>query len=165
MLNWKKKLKKHSSSNFFSFITFGLLLLFNTEIIQAEDFWIISDDEYSQIRSIDQDFGENLSSTISNGPIIKIVEPKKIEKVISPVSIKLQFLPSINGHQPNMKSLIVHMKGLITLDITKRVEKFIKGNEINIKDANIPKGRHKILFMIVDEANQYSEKLVSFKVS
>ena len=57
------------------------------------------------------------------------------------------------------------MKGLITIDITKRVIKFINGNELNIHGANIPKGRHNILFMIVDEANQYSEKLISFKVT
>ena len=38
-----------------------------------------------------------------------------------------------------MNSLIVKMKGLITLDITKRVEKFIDGTNLNIEEANIPK--------------------------
>ena len=164
MLNWKKRSKK-LNSNYLSCIVFCLFFTFSFSSVNADEFWLLSNDEYNQIKSLDTNFAENLSTSITNGPVIKIVEPKVIEKVSSPVNIKLQFLPSSNGYLPNMKSLIVHMKGLITLDITQRVEKFIKGNEIYIKDANIPKGRHKILFMIVDEANQYSEKLVSFKVS
>ena len=164
MLNWKKRSKK-LNSNYLSCIVFCLFFTFSFSSVNADEFWLLSNDEYNQIKILDENFGENLSTTIANGPIIKIVEPNVIDKVNSPVNIKLQFLPSANGFQPNMKSLIVHMKGLITLDITKRVKKFIKGNELNIKDANIPKGRHKILFMIVDEADQYSEKLISFKVS
>ena len=164
MLNWKKR-SKRLNSNYLSYLTFCLLFTLSFSSVNADEFWLLSNDEYNQIKLLDENFGENLSTTIANGPIIKIVEPNVIDKVNSPVNIKLQFLPSANGFQPNMKSLIVHMKGLITLDITKRVKKFIKGNELNIKDANIPKGRHKILFMIVDEADQYSEKLISFKVS
>ena len=164
MLNWKKRSKK-LNSNYVRYLVFCLLFILSFSSVNADEFWLLSNDEYNQIKSLDENFGENLSTTIAYGPIIKIVEPNVIDKVNSPVNIKLQFLPSANGFQPNMKSLIVHMKGLITLDITKRVKKFIKGNELNIKDANIPKGRHKILFMIVDEADQYSEKLISFKVS
>ena len=62
-------------------------------------------------------------------------------------------------------TLIVKLKGLITLDITKRVEKFIEGYELNIKNAQIPKGKHKILIMIMDINYNYSERLITFTVS
>ena len=64
-----------------------------------------------------------------------------------------------------MGSLIVHMKGFITLDITKRVEKYINGKELNIEDAKIPKGKHNILIMIMDMQENYSERLISFVVN
>lgn len=163
MLNWKKKSKRLNSN--FLLVSAFLLIFISLSNVNAEEFWLLSYDEYKHIEVLEETFEENLSSSITNGPIIKVVEPKVIEKVHSPVNIKLKFLPSTDGHMPNMKSLIVHMKGLITIDITKRVIKFINGNELNIHGANIPKGRHNILFMIVDEANQYSEKLISFKVT
>ena len=132
MLNWKKR-SKRLNSNYVSYLAFWLLFTLSFSSVNADEFWLLSNDEYNQIKSLDTNFAENLSTSITNGPVIKIVEPKVIEKVSSPVNIKLQFLPSSNGYLPNMKSLIVHMKGLITLDITQRVEKFIKGNEIYIK--------------------------------
>ena len=64
-----------------------------------------------------------------------------------------------------MGTLIVKMKGLITLDITKRLEKYIEGYELNIQNAQIPRGKHKILIMIMDINNNYSEKLITFTVS
>ena len=162
MPNLKKRLRKHKKQTNF-FLIFLLLTIFFSANSYAEDFWLISEEEYSSLK-VDESFNQQLSYSANNGPRITLVSPNIVDKVSAPVNIFLKFDSSPTGIEPNMGSLIVHMKGFITLDITKRVEKYINGKELNIEDAKIPKGKHNILIMIMDLQENYSERLISFIV-
>ena len=162
MLNLKRKLKKQKKQ-INSFLTLLLLALFFFTNSYAEDFWLISEKEYASLKT-NESFEQQLNSSSSIGPKIILVSPNIVEKISAPVHIYLKFDNSSSGIEPNMDSLIVHMKGLISLDITKRVEKYIDGKELNIEDAKIPKGRHNIHIMIMDMMDNYSDRLISFVV-
>lgn len=162
MPNLKKKLKKQQKAvSFLLIIALANIIYFAQA--ESSDFWLISESEYNTLRP-ENTFIENLSYGSDNGPRINLIQPKITDKVSTPVNIYLRFEDSPTGSRPNMNSLIVKMKGLITLDITKRVEKFIDGTNLNIEEANIPKGKHNILIMIMDMDHNYSERLISFVI-
>ena len=163
MLNLKKKLKKlRKQINLFVFICISTLVLSNA--FADDEFWLLTETEYALL-DIENSIDEKLNYSLNTGPKINLVSPNIIEKVDAPVNIFIKFENSPEGSEPNMDTLIVKLKGLITLDITKRVEKFIEGYELNIKNAQIPKGKHKILIMIMDINYNYSERLITFTVS
>ncbi len=132
--------------------------------MHGSDFWLISDNEYLSLK-VDDSLDLKLSTSYDKGPKITLVSPNISKKITAPVNISLRFENSPTGIEPNMDSLIVQMKGLITLDITKRIKKYIKGRELNIENAKIPKGRHNIVFMIMDQEMNYSERLLSFRIN
>ncbi len=159
----KKKLKKlRKQINLFVFICIGSLVLSNT--FADDEFWLLTKTEYALL-DVENSVDEKLNYSLNSGPKINLVYPNIIEKVDAPVNIFIKFENSPEGSEPDMDTLVVKLKGLITLDITKRVEKFIEGYELNIKNAQIPKGRHKILIMIMDINYNYSERLITFTVS
>ena len=163
MLNLRKKLEKLKKQIKFSvFFCFGVLALNN--IVSANEFWLLTETEYKFLE-VENSIDEKLNYSFNTGPKISLISPNIIEKVDTPVNIFIKFENNPNGIRPNMDTLIVKMKGLITLDITKRVKKYIEGYELNIKEAKIPKGRHKILITIMDVDNNYSERLITFTVS
>ena len=163
MLNLKKKLKKlRKQIKLFLFFCLSGLFLSNT--VTADEFWLLTENEYALL-DIENSFDEKLNYSLSAGPKISLISPNVIEKVNTPVNISIKFENSPEGNEPDMGTLIVKMKGLITLDITKRLEKYIEGYELNIQNAQIPRGKHKILIMIMDINNNYSEKLITFTVS
>ena len=159
----KKKLRKLKKQISFALATF-LAATFVNVVAYGSDFWLISDNEYLSLK-VDDSLDLKLSTSYDKGPKITLVSPNIAEKISAPVNINLIFENSPTGIEPNMDSLIVQMKGLITLDITKRVKKYIKGKELNIENAKIPKGRHNIVFMIMDQEMNYSERLLSFKIN
>ena len=163
MLNLKKRLKKlRKQINLFVFLCIASLVLSNT--FADDEFWLLTETEYALL-DVENSIDEKLNYSLNTGPKINLVSPNIIEKVDAPVDIFIKFEKSPEGSEPNMDTLIVKLKGLITLDITKRVEKFIDGYELNIKNAQVPKGKHKILIMIMDINYNYSERLITFTVS
>ena len=163
LLNLKKKLRKLKNQISISIATI-LLTTFVCAVANGNEFWLISENEYSSLE-VDNNLDLKLSSIYDKGPKITLVSPNIAEKISAPVNIYLRFENSPNGIEPDMDSLIVQMKGLITLDITKRIKPFIKGKEINIENAKIPNGRHNIVFMIMDLEMNYSERLLSFIIN
>lgn len=162
MLNLKKKLRKLKNQISFTLVTILLTSLFCT-VANGSEFWLISENEYSLLK-VDNTLDLKLGLAYNKGPKINLIEPNINNAVLAPVNIYIKFEKSPSGSKPQMNTLIVKMKGIISLDITKRVEKFINGTELNIENANIPRGKHNILIMIMDADNNYSERLISFIV-
>jgi hypothetical protein len=164
MLNLKKKLRKQLNNS--KSLLFLLLIFFNSNnLLLADTSWLITPNEYLLLGAGVSDNVELLSNNDSNGPIIVLSKPKITDEVLAPVNITINFLPGKSDALPNMESLVVSLKGLITIDITNRIKPYINGNTLEITDAKIPKGKHKILFMIQDNEENYSERLIKFKVS
>ena len=165
MLNLKKKLRK-LRNNFQIVLSALILSLYSySSAISAEEFWLVSPEEFIELGVNASDTYQLLSATNSNGPVIELMQPNIAEQVTAPIDIVINFLPGASQAQPNMKSLIIALKGIITIDITKRLEPFINGTTLNVQDAKIPKGKHQILVMIQDQQENYSERLIKIKVN
>jgi len=165
MLNLKKKLRKQRN-NFQIVLSVLILSLYSySNAISAEVFWLFSPEEFIELGANESDTYQSLSSVNSNGPVIELMQPNIAEQVTTPIDIVINFLPGASEAQPNMKSLIIALKGIITIDITKRLKPFINGTTLNVQDAKIPKGKHRILVMIQDQQDNYSERLIKIKVN
>ena len=165
MLNLKKKLRKQRN-NFQIVLSVLILSLYSySNAISAEVFWLVSLEEFIELGANESDTYQPLSSVNSNGPVIELMQPNIAEQVTTPIDIVINFLPGASEAQPNMKSLIIALKGIITIDITKRLKPFINGTTLNVQDAKIPKGKHQILVMIQDQQENYSERLIKIKVN
>jgi len=168
MLNLKRKLRKQRNSFqiVLSVLALSLLSLYSSgNTISPEYFWLVSPEEFIELGANESDNYQPLSSVNSNGPVIELMQPNIAEHVTAPIDIVINFLPGASQAQPNMKSLIIALKGIITIDITKRLEPFINGTTLNVQDAKIPKGKHQILVMIQDQQENYSERLIKIKVN
>ena len=168
MLNLKRKLRKQRNSFqiVLSVLALSLLSLYSSgNTISPEYFWLVSPEEFIELGANESDNYQPLSSVNSNGPVIELMQPNIAEQVTTPIDIVINFLPGASQAQPNMKSLIIALKGIITIDITKRLKPFINGTTLNVQDAKIPKGKHQILVMIQDQQENYSERLIKIKVN
>ena len=168
MLNLKRKLRKQRNSFqiVLSVLALSLLSLYSSgNTISPEYFWLVSPEEFIELGANESDNYQPLSSVNSNGPVIELMQPNIAEHVTAPIDIVINFLPGASQAQPNMKSLIIALKGIITIDITKRLKPFINGTTLNVQDAKIPKGKHQILVMIQDQQENYSERLIKIKVN
>ena len=168
MLNLKRKLRKQRNSFqiVLSVLALSLLSLYSSgNTISPEYFWLVSPEEFIELGANESDNYQPLSSVNSNGPVIELMQPNIAEQVTTPIDIVINFLPGASQAQPNMKSLIIALKGIITIDITKRLKPFINGTTLNVQDAKIPKGKHRILVMIQDQQDNYSERLIKIKVN
>ena len=168
MLNLKRKLRKQRNSFqiVLSVLALSLLSLYSSgNTISPEYFWLVSPEEFIELGANESDNYQPLSSVNSNGPVIELMQPNIAEHVTAPIDIVINFLPGASQAQPNMKSLIIALKGIISIDITKRLKPFINGTTLNVQDAKIPKGKHQILVMIQDQQENYSERLIKIKVN
>ena len=168
MLNLKRKLRKQRNSFqiVLSVLALSLLSLYSSgNTISPEYFWLVSPEEFIELGANESDNYQPLSSVNSNGPVIELMQPNIAEQITTPIDIVINFLPGASQAQPNMKSLIIALKGIITIDITKRLKPFINGTTLNVQDAKIPKGKHQILVMIQDQQENYSERLIKIKVN
>ena len=121
MLNLKKKLRK-LRNNFQIVLSALILSLYSySSAISAEEFWLVSPEEFIELGVNSSDTYQLLSAANLNGPVIELMQPNIAEQVTAPIDIVINFLPGASQAQPNMKSLIIALKGIISIDITKRL--------------------------------------------
>lgn len=105
-------------------------------------------------------------STIEmDAPTIEILFPKLPGNVASPTSINLKFTavaPS-KVKPETFKALY----GTLQIDITKKLLKLAKVTDtgIQVHDAALPNGRHKILLTVEDSAGRAGGKKIEFEVN
>ncbi len=81
---------------------------------------------------------------VTRGPKIKIVSPAPGAGVVtSPVNLKLQF-ESFGGAKIDMSSVKASYLKSPSIDLTQRMQKFVKENGIEMDGAVIPPGEHVI---------------------
>lgn len=100
-----------------------------------------------------------------DAPTIEILFPKLPGNVASPTSINLKFTavaPS-KVKPETFKALY----GTLQIDITKKLLKLAKVTDtgIQVNDAALPNGRHKILLMVEDSAGRAGGKKIEFEVN
>lgn len=98
-------------------------------------------------------------------PVIKLVSPVINDGPVSaPVDIELAFEVSEKS-EIDRDSIRVYY-GALRLDVTDRIlgEAEFTENGLLAKDADVPKGRHKLLVVVRDSMDRESRKVFKFKV-
>jgi len=148
---------------FFGYLAFlATLWLALTPAASAE--WLITPQEAAAPGSWDAPL-ELLSSSAGNGPSIQLRKPLVLQKVYPPVDILIEILTGNSGAAPNMASFKVVLLKLFNIDITERVRKYIKGNVLDVRGAELPEGDHKLRVSVADGAGNLSQRDLRLVIS
>lgn len=99
---------------------------------------------------------------ISIGPIIEVVEPLNGGRGPMPIQVLIRFTP--RAEPIDLASLKVTLVKFIQIDITDRIRPFVTPEGIQVKEAKIPPGKHRVRITVSDKAGDLSVKEVSFEV-
>lgn len=97
-------------------------------------------------------------------PAIKLLAPDTAATVSSPTRIELRFEP---GPQASIRpETFKVLYGAFKVDITKRITERSQVNAqgIQVTQAHLPKGSHRLIVEIQDSAGRVGERMISFVV-
>jgi len=97
-------------------------------------------------------------------PQIDIVHPKLDTPIASPTAIQLVFLPSASSAVRPETFKVLY--GRLRVDITQRLTQVAKvtAEGVNIKEASLPKGTHRLLLSIEDQQGRQGVKSLDFEI-
>ena len=99
-----------------------------------------------------------------DAPLIELSAPKLSAPVSSPTPIELKFQPTPpSAVKPETFKVLY---GSFEIDITKRILNVAKVTEsgVFVQEANLPKGRHKLLMVVEDTAGRRGNRAIDFEV-
>ncbi len=97
--------------------------------------------------------------TSPEGPAIEISSPTHNGVYEGPFPIRVEFRPGPGGHDVDIASLRLEYKKAWGIDITDRVRDFIKGTIIDVRESELPRGRHTVEIEIADVAQNLSRQI------
>lgn len=99
-----------------------------------------------------------------DAPLIELSSPKLPALVNSPTPIELKFqsTPPSTVKPETFKVLY----GSFEIDITKRILNVAKVTEsgVSVQEANLPKGKHKLLMVVEDTAGRRGNRAIDFEI-
>ena len=99
---------------------------------------------------------------ISAGPAIEVVEPLNGGRLPMPIQVLVRFAP--RSEPVDLASLKVTLIKFISIDITDRIRPYVTAEGIQVPEAKIPSGKHRVRITLADRAGAWSVKEVSFEV-
>jgi hypothetical protein len=99
-----------------------------------------------------------------DAPLIELSAPKLSAPVSSPTPIELKFQPTPpSAVKPETFKVLY---GSFEIDITKRILNLAKVTEsgVFVQEANLPKGKHKLLMVVEDTAGRRGNRSIDFEV-
>jgi hypothetical protein len=126
--------------------------------------WLITPEEAAMAPAADVTRGivEIEREDVSVGPVIDVVEPSNGSRLPMPVQVLIHFAPF--SEPIDLASLKVVLIKFITIDITDRIRPYVTPEGIQVKEAKIPPGKHRVRITLADRAGTISTKEVSFEV-
>ena len=99
-----------------------------------------------------------------DAPIIELSAPKLSGSVSSPTPIELKFQPTPPSTVKPETFKVLY--GSFEIDITKRLLNVAKVTEagVFVQEANLPKGKHKLLMVVEDTAGRRGNRVFDFEV-
>jgi len=141
-------------------------LLFAVCSVADSGFMLVSQDEYrAQVGHKDQRADRGHRKMLSfNAPSIKVITPKGLDNVASPVDIDVVFR-AMQGEKINPDSIKV-LYGWLSLDVTERIRENATINHQGIKASNVklPSGSHSLVIVVSDTKGRENEKEIEFSI-
>src|SRR4051794_17126918 len=101
---------------------------------------------------------------IERGPdIVPVYPTPKSGAIQSPFAFRVKF-QSHGNTRIDLDSLVVVYKKLPAIDLTERIRPFAQSGGINMPDAEVPAGVHRILIFIKDSAGHERRADIRFEV-
>ena len=99
-----------------------------------------------------------------DAPVIELSAPKLSSLVSSPTPIELKFQPTPPSVVKPETFKVLY--GSFEIDITKRILNVAKVTEsgVLVQEANLPKGKHKLLMVVEDTAGRRGNRSIDFEV-
>jgi hypothetical protein len=97
--------------------------------------------------------------TSPEGPSIDIASPTNNGTYEGSFPIKVEFLPGPKGYDVDINSLKLEYKKAWGIDITDRVRDYITGTVIDVKESELPSGRHTVEIEIADVKHNVSRQI------
>lgn len=104
------------------------------------------------------------SPTSPEGPQIEIASPVHNATYEGPFPIKVAFLPGPKGYEVDIDTLKLEYKKAWGIDITDRVRDFVTGTVIDVKESELPRGRHTVEIEISDVKKNLSRQIFTVTV-
>jgi len=141
----------------------GLLLINVITLVYADPIMLVSDEEV-RISNINKSTIQAKAVSVPDAPSIEVLSPQLGSNINSPTQIEVKFNPKnpANIKPDTFKALY----GSFKVDITKRLLNVanITPQGINVTEANLPKGSHKIIMSVEDTEGRVGSKTVEFEI-
>jgi len=139
----------------------GVLMVVAVQPVEAEEMWLISPEEAAYAPAPEESLIRSRGLN-SKGPRIDVLKPADDVPQQSPLEILVQFHP--NPVAVNPDSVKVQLVKFISIDITDRVKPYLSESGINVKEANIPPGRHLVRITVSDGKGETNSKEIELQV-
>ena len=140
---------------------FGILIYLSISTCSAQ--MLVSIDEMNASNNAPHPFRAK-SVAPKDAPVIELSAPKLSTPVSSPTPIELKFQPTPpSAVKPETFKVLY---GSFEIDITKRILNVAKVTEsgVFVQEANLPKGKHKLLMVVEDTAGRRGNRSIDFEV-
>ena len=135
-----------------------LSILFLCHTVEAvADEWLITPEE-AKMQVRDGNYAIPVTATEGPGPVIVLKNPKMLQRLASPIDIFIAFEPGMSGKPADMKTLKVTLIGFININITDRLIEYIKGTSLDVEEAKLPSGKHRLRMRIKDVDGNPNER-------
>ena len=99
-----------------------------------------------------------------DAPLIELSAPNLSAPVSSPTVIEVKFQPTAPSAVKPESFRVLY--GSFEIDITKRILSLTKVTEtgVFVQEANLPKGKHKLLMVVEDTSGRKGNRVIEFVV-
>jgi hypothetical protein len=129
----------------------------------AEPLWLVTPDEMLKSNSAKPPFYPRVVPPL-DAPVIDVITPKLDGSIASPTPILLKFVPKApaNVKPDSFKAYY----GTFQIDITNRLLGVaqVTAQGINLKEAALPKGSHKLTLNVQDSEGRVGSKTIEFEI-
>ena len=139
----------------------GIFLYLSISACSAQ--LLVSIDEMNASNNAQPPFKAKSVAT-KDAPVIELSAPKLSAAVSSPTPIELKFQPTAPSTVKPETFKVLY--GSFEIDITKRILNVAKVTEtgVFVQEANLPKGKHKLLMVVEDNAGRRGNRSIDFEV-
>ena len=139
----------------------GIFLCLSISACSAQ--LLVSIDEMNASNNAQPPFKAKSVAT-KDAPVIELSAPKLSAAVSSPTPIELKFQPTAPSTVKPETFKVLY--GSFEIDITKRILNLAKVTEsgVFVQEANLPKGKHKLLMVVEDNAGRRGNRSIDFEV-
>jgi hypothetical protein len=99
-----------------------------------------------------------------DAPVIQLLSPDLKNSITSPTNIELKFSPTEPAYVVTDSFKVFY--GAFQIDITNRLMPYaeVTALGVNVKQAKLPTGSHKMTLMVTDSAGRQGFKTIEFEV-